>query len=100
MEHEAALRWIENGQVFLVVADRAFIVPTQAVVDAEFLVDLPGILREEREGFDVDEAHRIADGDAGAADVAGEEVGEREHVAVGGRIGGPRTLRAVEQDVA
>ena len=89
---------IEHRKIFLVVAERAFVVPTQAVVDAQFLADLPGVLRKQRESFHEDKANRVADSDARTAYVAGEKVGERENVARCGCVGGPRTLRAVEQN--
>jgi len=98
LEDEATLRRIKHGKIVLVVTERTFVVPTQTVVDAQLLADLPRVLREERESLHEDEANRVADRDARTAYVSGEKVREREHIARCGGVRGPRALRAVEQN--
>src|ERR1700688_17669 len=60
LEDQSAFAGDKNGEIFLVVAEGAFIIPTDTVIDGEFMVDLPGILRKQSKSFYEDQAGGIA----------------------------------------
>ncbi len=67
LEDQTTFAGNKNGKIFFVVAERAFIVPTNTVIHGEFAVDLPGILSKECKCFYEGQARGITQGDTGAA---------------------------------
>ena len=63
LEYEATLAGDKDGQVLLAVPERAFVVPTCAIVEGQLMRKLPGVLKKQIKSLYVDQTCRIPERD-------------------------------------